>query len=189
MTTKIITQPTKAPITLDQAKDHLRVTIDDDDSLISELIISARVWTEVYLRRALLTQTWELYLDQFPDCIELPYSPIQSVTSVKYIDSDGAEQTLATSEYSVYEKKEPGLIVEAYDKTWPSTRSVKDAVTVQYIAGWQNAINIPGTIKSAMLLLIGHLYENREQSIIGVQVNEIPFGIEALLHPHRVIKF
>lgn len=189
MPVKLITAPTKEPVTLQEAKDHLRVAADDDDSIISEQIVSARMWVEGYLRRALFTQTWELYLNEFPDCIELPYPPLQSVTWVKYIDSDGVEQTLATTEYSVHDQNEPALIVEAYSKTWPSIRDELNAVAVRYDAGWDNVANIPSPIKAAILLLIGHLYEHREHAIAGVQVHELPFSIPNLLFPYRVLQF
>ncbi len=189
MATKIITAPTDEPITLDEAKDHLRVYIDDDDSVISEQITSARVWVEQYLGRALLTQTWEVYFNEFPACIEIPFPPLQSVTSIKYIDSDGVEQTLDAGEYNVHIQNEPGIIVLAYGKSWPSIRYELNAIAIRFVTGWATAADIPGPIKSAMLLLIGHLYEHREQATIGIQVNEIPFGIEALLFPYRMIKF
>ncbi len=189
MPLKLITAPASEPVTLTEAKAHLRVTISDDDTLITSQITMAREWVETYLRRALFTQTWELYLNEFPDCIELAYPPLQSVTWIKYIDTDGVEQTLDAAEYSVHTQNEPALIVEAYGKTWPSIRDELNAVAVQYVTGWDDVADIPSPIKSAILLLIGHLYEHREHAIAGVQVHELPLSIQNLLFPYRVLQF
>lgn len=188
MPAKLITPPTLEPVTLQEAKDHLRVTTTDEDALISELITSARQQAETFLRRALLTQTWALYLDSFPDQIELPNSPVQSVTSIKYIDVDGVEQTLSTLQYDVHTQNEPALIVPAYGKTWPSIRSQLNAITVEFVAGWQIQQSVPGPIKSALLLIIGHLYENRENAS-PLNMHQLPYGANALLFPYRIIRF
>lgn len=186
---KLITAPTKEPITLQEAKDNSRVVGDSDDSIVSEQIVAARAWVEGYIRRALLTQTWELYLNEFPGCIKLPHPPLQSVTWIKYVDTDGVEQTLGGSEYSVYSQNEPALIVPAYGKNWPSSRDELNAVRVRYLAGWQNPADVPGPIKQAIKLLVGHFYEHREHAIAGVQVNELPFSIQNLLFPYRILQF
>lgn len=188
MALNLITAPALEPVTLQEAKDHLRVTGNDEDALISELIIAARQQAETFTRRALLTQTWELYLDCFNGDIELPNPPLQSVESIKYIDLDGVEQTLAATEYKTYAWNEPGVIAPAYGKAWPSTRAEKGAVTVRYIAGWQTAADVPAPIKSAILLMIGHLYENREDSS-PLTIHQIPRGAEYLMWPYKIISF
>lgn len=186
----LITPPASEPVTLQEAKDHLRVDVTEDDSLIENLLIpSARQSVETYLRRSLLEQTWELSLDCFDGDIKLPNPPLQSVTSIKYIDVYGVEQTLAASEYTVHTQNEPGLITLAYDKSWPSIRAVKNAVKVRYVTGYADADSVPAPIKSAMLLLIGHLYENREQEVIGQSVESLLFGYKQLLFPYRIIEF
>lgn len=184
----LIKKPTLEPVSINEAKDHLRVTGNDEDSLIGELIVTARQQAEIFTRRALLTQTWELRQDCFSSEIVLPNPPLQSVEFIKYIDQDGVEQTLDIAEYKAYAWEEPGVVAPAYGKAWPSTRTEKGAVTVRYIAGWSSVIDVPGPIKSAILLTVGDLYANRESSSTEQQYKLIT-SAESLLWPYRIIKF
>ncbi|MCK9504702.1 MAG: head-tail connector protein [Porticoccaceae bacterium] len=189
MPVSIVTQPAFEPVTLDEAKAHLRVTHDAEDDLITALITAAREAAENYTHRALCEKTLEYYCDAFPCQIVLPQPPVQSVTSVKYIDRDGIEQTLDAAEYQTHIQNEPALIVEAYGKTWPTTRDELNAVRVRYVVGYASAADVPGPVKAALLLMIGHLYENREDSIVGAAISELPFGSRCLLNPYRMLRF
>ena len=188
MPVTLVTTATSEPFELSEVKNNLRVTINDDDALIKSLIIVSREWAESYMRRALITQTWDYFTDRFFRTIKLPLSPVVSVTSIKYVDTDGVTQTLATTEYTVDSVSEPTRIVEAWGKTWPSIRFVPNAVTVRFVAGYGNASDIPEQIKRWMLMLMGHLYENRELTSQNVNIVEIPISTE-LLFPYRVIQF
>lgn len=186
MTPSEITAPVLEPVSLNEAKQHIRVTADDEDTLINQLIISARQRAEVYMKRAILTQTLEIYSDAFESYIDLPFSPVQSVVSIKYIDTDGGEQTLDAAEYSLSNKRTPAVVVEAYGKTWPTTRDQLDAVTVQYVAGWLNPASVPGPIKSAILLMVGDMYRNRED--VSPEENyQLPNSADNLLYPYRIL--
>src|SRR5690348_16556758 len=101
MSLRLIADPATEPVSLAEAKAHLRVTASDEDALISALIIAAREAAEHELGRALITQTWEKTLDLFPDAIELTNPPVQSVASVQYLDIDGVEQTLSSVSYTL----------------------------------------------------------------------------------------
>ena len=185
------TEPTEEPITLSAAKGHLNVTIDMDDALIRSLITAARQQVESFLCRSLVTQTWELRLDCFPssgNAVELPLPPVASVTSVSYVDSDGATQTWAAEEYQVDSKSAPGRLIPAYGYSYPSTRSQFDAVTITFVTGYGSGADVPQVIKQAMLLLIGEMYENREETVVGTIASKMPMTAERLLWPHRVIK-
>ena len=162
MALRLVTGPTTEPLTLTEAKAHLRVTTTDDDTYIAALIVAAREAAEQRTGRALFTQTWLRTLDSFPDAIVLRRSPIQSVSFVKYVDTAGTLQTLAPAAYAVDTENEPGWVVPAYGYSWPVTYSTINAVTVQYLAGWSSAGAIPQTIKQWMLMRIGALYEIRE---------------------------
>lgn len=181
--------PGTEPITLSEAKAHLRVTATDDDTLINSLITAARQWSEDFTRRALITQTWDYKLDAVADEMEIPLPPLQSVTSVKYIDTLGVEQTLATSEYTVDAAATRGIVRLAYDKSWPSTRLQANAVTIRFVAGYGNAAAVPGTIKAACLLMLGELYARRETAIVGAPIATVPVSAEYLLWPHRSLRF
>lgn len=180
-------EPTDLFITLQEAKDHLRVEVTDDDSYISELIILARDHIETFVRRSLVTQTWEYALNEFPSGkIKLPMSPVQSVTDIKYIDAEGIEQTWANTEYDVFMNEMPGFVKLGFDKTYPTIRNTQDAIKITYVTGYSRRELIPRAIIHAGLLLIGHFYERREQTQVGGTIVEIPYGIETLLFPHRM---
>ena len=181
---EIVTEPAEEPVSLQEAKDHLRVEVTTDDALIARLITDAREWVERFTRRALVTQTRRLWAYQFPDCyfdqdgigrdsacrdctaVLLPGGKVQSVSNVKYVDAAGTLQTLAGSEYSL-DAKDPqkhARLVPAYGKSWPGTRSEPNAVQVEYIAGYGAAAAVPAIVKQAVLLHAGWHYENREAS-------------------------
>jgi uncharacterized phiE125 gp8 family phage protein len=197
---RVITPPTAEPITLAEARDHLRVTpygspaAHPDDDLILALIVSARDWCEQYLRRALATQTIAVVVDELNGAIELPYSPAQSVDSITYVDTDGATQTLATSVYQLDNYSEPPVVKLKYDQDWPTTRDQEDAATITYVAGYTdgespNTYPLPGAIRAAMLLIIGNLYENRQENVMNgnqLNYNSLPMGVYALLQPYRL---
>lgn len=195
---KLITAPTVEPITLTEAKDHCRVDGTDDDTLITSLIVAAREYVEGYQNRALITQTWELVLDAWPDgdSIELPLPPLQSVTSLKYKDSAGAETAWAATNYIVDTDSYLGRLVLADDISWPSDELYPaGGIRIRFVAGYPPTgsgesidydANVPQKIKQAMLLLVGHWYENREAVAAG-SMTEIPLAVNALLSQDRVV--
>lgn len=189
----LITPPATEPLTTLEAGLHLRVEpLSEDDPYIDALITAARQHVEQHLGRALVTQTWEAVLDEFPegDEIRLSKGALQSVTSVTYLDSAGAQQTLATSEYQVDTASVPGRIVLAPSESWPDTDSDRvNAVRVRFVAGYGAASAVPQPIKAAMLLLIGHLYEHREEEVVGTITSRFSFATDALLSPYRILSF
>lgn len=188
MISKIDTAPTEEPVSIDEAKTHCRIENTEENGYVQGLIVAARQMVENYTNRALITQTWKAYFDRFPigyNPVDLPKAPVQSVTSITYVDSDGDTQTLASSEYTVDTDSEPGRFYLAYNKTWPSVRNVAKAVTVTFTAGYGDAEDVPDAIKQAMFLMIGHLYENREV-LSPVKLEEVPMAFKALLSPYRI---
>jgi uncharacterized phiE125 gp8 family phage protein len=192
MPLKLITAPTSEPISVADAKLHCRVDVVDDDLLIQRWIKTARRYIERISNRALLTQTWELWLDAFPASseIDLNRSPLASVTHVKYYDDADAESTFAASNYIVDTIREPGRVVLKTGYTWPSTtlRAV-NGVVVRFVAGWTTSDDVPEPIKQAMFLLVGYWNENREAASLGAVSREIEFSVDALLRNERVFRF
>lgn len=178
--------PADIPVTVAQAKAHARISTDADDPYIRELIDLAVRHVEDETNRALYTQTWARHLDDFPRTGErliwLDKAPVASVSSITYLDTSGATQTLAASQYRV--DTTHGRISEAYDQTWPETRDVIDAVTVTYVAGASNLDEIPAALKHAVLMLVAELYNNRDLSVQGTIVAELKYGIKQLIAPH-----
>lgn len=185
----LVTPPGTEIVTLTEAKAHLRVTHTDEDALIASVISAAQGWVEDFTERALITQTWDYFLDAFPCEIVLPLPPLQSVTSVKYVDPDGVEQTLASSEYTVDTAAVNGIVRLGYGKSWPSTRVQANAVTVRFVAGYGVASAVPAAIKSACLLIIGELYARREHALVGAPIAVVPVSAEYLLWPYRSVRF
>lgn len=142
----VVTAPTSEPLDLARAKDHLRVTDSESDSLIASLIASARAYAEFDTQRVLVVQTRDLTLDAFPSAgvpIDLWLGvPLVSVLSVKYVDTDGNTQTLATSVYTVDAASTPGRVFLAFDQSWPDTRAERNAVTIQYVAGYVTPFSV-----------------------------------------------
>ena len=194
MARTVVTPPAVEPVSLVEAKLHLRVDISDDDNLITALIETAREMVEGIGRRAMITQVWNYILDEFPssDEIVLPMPPLQSVASIKYKDTAGDESTFSSDDYIVNTDTEPGKVVLAYGASWPSTSLYPTgAITVQFTAGFGDAsTDVPEKYRQAMLLLIGHWYENREAiATTGAVPKEIPMGVNALLWMDRNMGF
>jgi uncharacterized phiE125 gp8 family phage protein len=194
-----IVEPEIEPVSLAEVKEHLRIEHDDEDATLAIYIRAARKNIEGpngFTGRALVTQTWELVLDEFPDAeIRIPLPPLQTVESVKYYDTDGNLQTVSSSDYEVDTVDEPGWI-SPITTGWPTGLLTGiNAVIVRFVAGYpidegasppDAAGNVPEDIKAALLLQIGALYENRENVLVGQAASVLPMGAEWLLRPHRV---
>ena len=185
----VITPPADEPITATEAKasPSLRLSVATDDTDITALIKTARLMAETHTMHALVTQTLELVLDGFPDGgIVVPMPPLQSVTSIKYIDEDGVQQTLSALLYSVDTNTVPGLITPAYGESWPATRDEINAVRVRFVAGFGAASDVPEDIKSWIKITVGTMYDNPQGLVVGQTVASVPSRyIDALLHNYR----
>jgi uncharacterized phiE125 gp8 family phage protein len=186
--------PSVEPITLAEARDHLRLVASGspathpDDDIIEAFITAARQHIDGkdgWLGRCLITQTWELVLDTFPDGeIRLPLSPVQEVVAIYYDDENGVEQTVAPGDYMVDTASEPGWVVPVSGVSWPTTLDGINTVRVQFKAGYGDAADdVPGPIKSAIKLILAHLYSNREPMAIEGT------AVETLLTPFVVWTF
>ncbi len=167
--------PAEEALTLQEVKDHLRETGTGQDKRIDSLIKAARLEYEKFTNRILMSSTWDLYLDAFPDknYIALP-GPVSLVTSVKYQDTADAQQTLsATTAYDSDLISDPARVYLRYGQSWPSTYDEFNAVVVRFVAGYANADAVPEHIKNGLYLYIAHMYENREPLNIGNIVNPI----------------
>jgi uncharacterized phiE125 gp8 family phage protein len=195
MAYKIITAATTEPISLAEARAHLRIEpfgspeTHPDDSYVSALITVAREWCEQYTGRALASQTIEMALDDFPeDAIELPLTPVTSITSVKYIDEDGIEQTLSNTYYGLDDYSKPNWLLLKSGFNWPDTNGGANNIKIRMVVGSTSA-NIQKPITAAMLLMIGNLYENRTEDQVGTSrttFNSLPLGVYNLLQPYRL---
>lgn len=187
-----VSAPAIEPILRAEAKLHLRIDHADEDNLIDSLASTARRHTELtILHRALLTQTWDYYLNEFPGSgiISIPLPPLQGISSIKYKDKDGVEATLSASKYIVDTQSEPGRASLAYGESWPSfTPYPVNPIKITFVAGWTKAEDVPLEIRQAILLLVGHFYKNRELSTEQA-LNIVPMAYDSLLASYRIWSF
>ena len=183
------TAPTTTAISLAEAKAFLRVDsdYDDDDAYITSLIGVATNVVEQFTRRRLIQQTYNLYHDFFPPYIDLQVGIVDSVTHVKYYDADNVLQTLATSNYDLDKRINPGRIYESNTGSFPSTYERPNAVEVEFVVG-ATASDVPDAIKQAMYIVIGRYYENRQDVVTGTIASELPLMVDHLLTPYRLLE-
>lgn len=188
MALTLVTPPTIEPITLDDAKRHLRVSHSDEDGHILALITAAREWAENFTRRAFITQTWTLTLDRFPVVFCVPKPPLQSVTAASFTYNLGGVATqVPTSVYAVDTDSQPGRVYEAYGQSWPTPRIIENAVSMRFVAGYGDAeSDVPAPIRHAIRLMVSHFYEMREPTIVGTSIASVPMSVENLLYPYQV---
>lgn len=193
MITRIKTPPAVEPVTLTEAKLHLRLATTaalaaaytTEDDLLNALIVAARTWAEDYTHRAFITRTWEATLQGWPSgAILLPWPPFGAVTSIKV---EGV--TWAATEYLASIE---GMVVPL--DSWPDLSTgddrIADPIVITYTSGFgATAATVPATLRQAILLLIGGWYGQRESILIGVAGQDAPMGVKALLDPYRWLEY
>jgi len=186
-----VTAPALEPLTLVDAKEHLRVTATSEDAYITTLITVARRSLEVMIQRALITRSLKAYADYFPSSrvIELPFPPLVAVSALKYIVSGSTTETYTTyaaANYRVDVNSQPGRIILLDGYYWPDVWNNGDAVEISFTAGYGTGrTTIPKELIQALLLLISHWYVVRQPVITGTIVNEMPKAVEHLAMPFR----
>lgn len=184
MSVVVVTPPVPA-ISRGLVNAHLRLevgVVHDDDALIDAYVAAAVAHIDGpagWLGRSIWTQTLELRQNVFCGPIRLPYGPVQSVTSVKYVDSAGVEQTLDEAGYVLLTD---GVVNLAHNASWPSHRGDAEGVRVRYVAGYET---LPPAILSAVLLMVGDMYANRETVGEVTSAVQMSTTVENLLAPFR----
>jgi uncharacterized phiE125 gp8 family phage protein len=182
--------PTSDPVTVQEMREHARISLTDDDSHIQGLIASAVTYAETFLNRQIMTATYRLSMDGFPSwIIKLPMPPTQSVTSITYVDSGGTTTTLAGSTYILDSDSSPARITPAYSTIWPSIRSQIGSVKVTFVAGYASAALVPAPITHAIRMLVAHWYENREAVSTGAVSKAVEMSVFDLLSSERILDF
>lgn len=191
MNIRLITAPTLEPVSLADAQEHLRAAVNGTEaSLIIAYLQAAREAVENHTGRALMSQTWELRLPEFPaGAIALPVAPLMSVTSLRYTSAANVDTLMASTAYQIEASSgptaQPAMLWPAVGTTWPGTRlDDRGAVRVTFTAGYANAAAVPAALRAAILLITGELYENREATTAR-PLTENP-AVKRLLDPYRV---
>ena len=204
MPLQLINPPAEEPVSLAEAKLHVRVDITDDDALISALISAARQAAESLTGRQIVTARWKLVLDSFPgsslmgvpagqsfslpgNAILLPKCPVQSVVAIQYLDMGSNLQTMPQSDYVVDVACEPARLTPVFGKIWPISLPQIGAVWITFDAGYGPAASAPEGLKSWIKLRVDSLYSHRgETAVIKGKLERLPF-IDGLLDPYRVV--
>jgi hypothetical protein len=201
--------PSIEPLTLAEAKAFLRVDTTDDDSLITSLIVAARQFCENYTKRAFITRTYDLWLDQAPNSnsewwdgvrdgalsclysmpskISLPMPPFKSLTSITTYDLSDASSSFDITNLISDTASVPGRIILKYGQIWPSNLRYAQCMDIRYTAGYGDAASdVPNALIQAIKIMTAHMYENRTPFDLG-RAAEVPLSIESLLTPYRVL--
>lgn len=182
MTTRLVSTQTE-PVTLAEAKAHAGVYVPDFDTLIEDVLIpAARRAAEQHTGRSIAAHTWDLYLDEFPDEIQLPYPPILTVTTFEYVDPDGVTRAVDPGDYVLDAQSEPGWLLPADGVLWPQVADIANAVHVRYTAGY--GTDCPADVKLWIFAQVRHFYDNRGAMASG-QVAALPY-LDSLLDAARV---
>lgn len=162
MALKLITAPSSSPVTLAEAKLACRFDPTDLDADITAMIADATRLVEHETGQCLMPQTWELTLDAFPDAFELTRVPVASITSIKYYDIAGVQQTLAGSAYTLDMADAYGnaFAVPVYGTDWPATRDQVNAVALRFVAGYADAASVPSHLKRQVKILVAQLLDD-----------------------------
>ncbi len=210
MALKIKTSPSLEPVTVAEAKNLLRIDDGNDDTLIASMITAIRQRAEEWTSRSFITQTWTLWLDEFPfrtgnriqsingRVMVIPRPPMQSVSFIKTYDKDNAASIFEASNYFVDIASSPGRIALNENSTWPTPLRKFSSVEVEFMAGYgSTASNIPEGIKQGMLQWIkllfankSKLYESDESTPGLLEMNQIPIPplVRMLWEPYRLVQ-
>lgn len=168
---KLKTAAVNPPVSTSDMKNFLRVVHSEDDTEIAAQVLEAKKRLQNWTGRVFINEVWYLYLDKFPvgDEITLEWPPLVSVDSITYTDENGTTgQTFSSSNYEVSTSGDQGRVRLLSGQSWPNTKDLYDAVTIEFTAGYgANASDVPEDIKAAIKLKVGDLYENRQDQVVG----------------------
>ncbi|WP_299312368.1 head-tail connector protein [uncultured Halomonas sp.] len=181
-------------ITLADAKLHLRLitSLEEaeaytaEDGLVQGLIDAAYDHAYQITRVRFRPSTETLVLDGFPsgsESILLPWTPVTGIDSLEYVDPEGVEQSLDAEALRLDARPIYPTLAPQWGSEWPATIGEPESVTITAAVGHEHT---PGDVRAALLLLIGHLYENREAVVVGTSASQVPLGVEILLAPHKI---
>lgn len=190
-TLSLVTGPTTWPLSVADCKQHLRIDHSDEDTLIEGYLRAATAQAETVLDRQIMPATWRLSFHGFCGWqIDIPKPPLQSVSSITYLDTAGTTQTLSSSLYIVDTYSEPGRITPAYNAVWPSVRWQMNSVIITFVAGYTSALVVPDRIKTGIKFLVSQWYEHRELTTGGIEMSsEVERAFRALIIGDAVLGY
>ena len=189
MSSILLAGPAVEPITLGDAKHFLRVEHDDDDDIITALIAGSRIHVETQTRRALITQSWRLTRDLWPEtgCVPLLPVPVKTLDAVRVYKSDGTTLALDLAGFTLDKNDAPARLSFIHGVP-PAPARRAAGIEIDISCGYGNAgANVPEPLRQAIRLLVAHWYENRGLIAAGSAVAVLPQSVAALIAPYRVL--
>lgn len=182
-----VTAPSASPISLAEAKAQMRVEGSEEDTVIQRLIDAAVAFVDVQgaLGFAMITQTWGQWIGPNPSTVSLLLGPVQSVSAIKYYDTNGTLQTATLADFNVFGTPNRITITPKTGKAWPITQTRDDAIKIEYVVGYgDTSSSVPQTVRHALMMLVAHWYENRETSA-EKSMTEVPYGFHEMIGIER----
>lgn len=190
MSLALTSGPAEEPVSVSEAKAHLRLDGTAEDILVASLIVTSRLHIEAALGLALVTQGWRLTLDRWPEGgeVRFPLRPIRSIAEVTVRAADGTPAVVSDESYLLDgNARIPRLVARA--GKWPSPGLAAGGITIEFVAGLaEDAEGVPQPIRHALLLLVAHWYEHRDPLEIGSAAAAIPTAVSDLLKPYREVR-
>lgn len=180
MTMTLTSGPADEPVTLADARAFLRLDDATEDALLSALITAARLTLEHVTRRAFVSQSWRLTLDEWPGRqVALPIAPVSDVSEIS-VDGEVLDEAL----YKLDLEHEPPRLVLKKNAVWPQPAAGSGGIDIDMVAGFGSAVDVPQPLKQALLMLVAHWFENREPIAFGGS-QTLPLSVDALIAPWR----
>ena len=187
MTVLLVTPPALEPVSLAEAKAHLRLETEAEDDYVSALVVAARLHVETMIRRVLIDQTWRIFLDDWPadGLVEIPVGPVRSLVEVIVYDADGHPTPLAAAAYQIDTASHPARL--RLLGTGPTPGRPLNGIEIDVVAGHgPSGISVPQPLRLAIMTLVARWFENREGAAHGVVPASVAGTIEALVAPYRM---
>lgn len=182
--------PGVEPLTLDEAKSHMRVDGGTEDTLVQSLILTSRLHIEAALGLALVTQSWRLTLDAWPKggVVKLPIAPVQTVSEIRVYGADGEQTVVDSAIYALDTSGRPARVAQQ-GGVWTAPGRRLAGIEIDFVAGFgATASDVPEPIRQALLLLVAHWYEHRDPIEIGTPATAVPHAVSRLLNPYRAVR-
>jgi uncharacterized phiE125 gp8 family phage protein len=189
MALMLTSAPAVEPVTVNEAKAHLRVDGSAEDTLIASLILTSRLHIETALGLALITQSWRLTLDAWPAARELalPLRPLQAVDEVRVLSAGGDPTVVAASQYLIDVASVPPRLIRR--SALPAPDEMAAGIEIDFTAGYgDGAGDVPAPIRQALLMLVAHWYEHRDPVEVGAAEASVPAPVGELLAPYRMMR-
>ncbi len=183
--------PEVEPVSLAEAKAHLRIDGTDEDILIGSLIVTSRLHIEAEMGLALVTQGWSWFTDAWPRgaSLKLPLRPVQSIAAVRTYDDAGVATTLSPDAYFLDGAGKPARLVRQGALAWPKPGRIANGIEIAFTAGYGDAEDdVPAPVRLAVKMLVAHWYEAREPVLLGEQADPVPATVANLIAPYRSVR-